>query len=131
MSLKSLLREIIEQDRGLILEAADIAKDRRKDLITEWRLSSAPESVIDAFTNPVDDTAERVQFAIALESPYGPSTALNMLLADYWWMQISPMLDKAITEVHEELNIDPPEPLEPVEDFEKWASRFTWKEFAA
>ena len=114
MSLKSLLREIIESERGPILEAADINKDWRKDLITEWRLDSTPNDVIEAFTNPVDDIAERLQFAIALESPYGPSAELSRLIADYWWKQIAPMVDLAIEKVREELNNEQPEPLDPI-----------------
>lgn len=96
MSLHTLVREILDEERGEIDDANDIHKDWRKDIITEWRLGANVSEVIESFTNPVNDAAERVQFAIALESAYGPSERLNQLLADYWWLQITWRVDEAI-----------------------------------
>lgn len=108
MSLNTIIQEIIEQERRPIYEASDINKDWHNDIVKQWRLSASPDEVIDAFVNPVDDAAERLQFAIALDSPYGPSVELSALIASYWWRQISGKVDKAIEAARE--GMEEPEP---------------------
>jgi len=106
MSLHTLVREILDEERGEIDEASDINKDWHHELIAAWRSQASVADCYEVFTNPANTKAETLLEQISATSPYtviGEDHAeFNRLMAEYWWIQIGWYVDKAILEVKAE-----------------------------
>lgn len=107
-TLRALTREIIEQERDDIHEASDIYPDWRNDLIKAWRADVDVADCYDAYMNPVDMRAETLLEQISATSPYAVVgedwPELQRLMSEYWWLQISPIVDRLIPSIHEDFS---------------------------
>ena len=105
MGLHTLIREILDEERGEIDEASDINKDWHHDLIAAWRSDASVADCYEVFTNPVNAKAEILLEQISADMPNAlitGSTELQRLMSEYWWIQIGWYVDKAIMEVKAE-----------------------------
>ena len=105
MSLHTLVREILDEERGEIDEASDINKDWHHDLIAAWRSEASVEDCYEVFREPASAKAESLLMQISADMPNAltvGSTELQRLMAEYWWIQIGWYVDKAILEVKAE-----------------------------
>lgn len=105
MSLKAIIENLLDEERGEIDEASDINKDWHHDLIAAWRSEASVEDCYEVFTNPATAKAESLLMEISADMPNAlitGSTELQRLMAEYWWIQIGWYVDKAILEVRAE-----------------------------
>ena len=134
-TLKSVIREICEEERDEVNEASDIHKHWHHDLIKAWRADVDVGSCYDAYMNPVDLKAENLLEQISATSAhavYGQDwTELQRLLSEYWFRQISSTVDRLIVEVHEDMISDRQSYREAQDEWRAEQRREDFKEFAA
>ena len=100
MSLHTLVREILDEERGEIDDASDIPTDMRPQLIRAWRETASPVEVAEAYLAGEDDADMSTLLAFALDEVLTHEGQQAMLRC--FWAGMSWRVDKAIMEVKAE-----------------------------
>lgn len=101
MSLKSKLREIIEQERGPILEAAQIPEEERPEIIRVWLDYANKIEVDEALqggSNTLDECRTLALFACGMASE-----SAAKYLQNRFWEGMSWRVDEAIEQAREDI----------------------------